>query len=274
MNLPDVTKYQEMIVTWAIGFVPKIILAGIVLFIGLFVAKKMSAFIYTALEKAGLEKEVSDFLHSLIDILLKIVVVLVAASIVGVKMTALIGLLAAAGFAIGLALQGFLGNFAAGLTILFFRPYRIGDWVNVSDHFGKVKNIQIFNTTLETPNDKVLVIPNGQVTDNIITNFSTKGRIRLELEVHMPYEESYPKVEKVIAEALKKSNLIHHDPAPHVGIAVYDSHSITIAVRPYINPDNYWEATYDCYARIKKAFSENDIQAAYSEGVALGPIGD
>jgi len=152
MNLPDITKYQDIVITWAISFVPKIILAGTVLFIGLFVAKKVNVLIYKTLEKAGLEKEILDFLHSLIDILLKIVVVLIAASIVGVKMTALIGLLAAAGFAIGLALQGFLGNFAAGLTILFFRPYRIGDWVNVSDHFGKVKNIQIFNTTLDTPN--------------------------------------------------------------------------------------------------------------------------
>ncbi len=274
MSILDLEKYQTLLTDWAITFVPRVIFAGIVLFVGLMLAKKLSAITYKALEKSGLEKEVLDFLHSLIDVLFKIVVLLVAASIVGIKMTALIGLLAAAGFAIGLALQGFLGNFAAGLTILFFKPYRIGDWVNVSDHFGKVKNIQIFNTTLETPNDKVLVIPNGQVTDNIITNFSTKGKIRLELEVHMPYEESFPKVRSVIQKALTQSTIIDHEPAPEIGITTYDSHSITIAIRPYIDPDQYWKATYEVYALIKSEFSKNDIKAAYSEGVALGPIGE
>ena len=110
--------------------------------------------------------------------------------------------LAAAGFAIGLALQGFLGNFASGLTIIFFKPYKVGDWVQISDMFGKVKAIQIFNTTLITPGDKTLIIPNGQVTDNIITNMSTEGKIRIELTVTMPYEESFPKVQEVIKNAL------------------------------------------------------------------------
>jgi len=198
MEMIETQKYITMAMDWAVGFIPKIALAAVVLFVGLFLAKKVSAIISVALHKAKLDQEITEFLSSIIAIALKVIVILVAISIVGVKMTALIGLIAAAGFAVGLALQGFLGNFASGLTILFLKPYRIGDWVNVSDHFGKVKSIEIFNTTLETPNDKTLVIPNGQVTDNIITNFSTKGNIRLELRVSMPYEESFPKVKKVI----------------------------------------------------------------------------
>jgi len=273
----DSGKIQELLsqaTDWAIGFAPKLIMAALVVFIGFFLVKKIGKVLNLALEKAKLEQEISDFLGSVIDIVLKLAVVLIAAGIIGVELTALIGLLAAAGFAVGLALQGFLGNFASGLTILFFKPYRIGDWVQVSDHFGKVKSIQIFNTTLETPGDKTLVIPNGQVTDNIITNFSTKGNIRLELNVTMPYAESFPKVKAVIQEALSKSSSILQDPEPEIGIETFDSHNIILAVRPYIHPDDYWDATFEVYGLIKNAFNEAGIKAAYSEGVELGPIGD
>lgn len=270
-------KLQEIIgraSDWAISFAPKFFMATLVVLIGFFIAKKVGKIIKIALEKAKLEQEISDFLGSVIDIVLKVAILLVAAGIIGVELTALIGLLAAAGFAVGLALQGFLGNFASGLTILFFKPYRIGDWVKVSDHFGKVKSIQIFNTTLETPGDKTLVIPNGQVTDNIITNFSTKGIIRLELNVTMPYEESFPKVQKVIEKALADSKYILHEPEANIGIESYDSHNIVVAVRPYINPDDYWDATFEVYGNIKQAFNAAGIKAAYSEGVELGPIGN
>lgn len=274
MESIQIEKYTALGIEWAITFTPKIILAAAVLFIGLFIVKKVSVIIHLALEKAKLEQEITEFLWSIITIALKIIVILVAISIVGVKMTALIWLIAAAGFAVGLALQWFLGNFASGLTILFLQPYRIGDWVNISDHFWKVKSIEIFNTTLETPNDKTLVIPNGQVTDNIITNFSTKWNIRLELHVSMPYEESFPKVQRVIEWALKESKFILKTPKAQIGIESYDSHSLMIAVRPYIQPDDYWDATFEVYANIKKAFNDNNIKVAYSEGVELGKIGD
>ena len=188
-------------------------------------------------------------------------------------MTALIGLLGAAVFAIGMALQGFMGNFASGLTILFLKPYKVGDWISVDDSFGKVKNIQIFNTTLETPNDKTLIIPNGQVTDNPITNYSTIGDIRLELNVMMPYEESFPKVKEVITSALKQSKYVKWEKLPLIGIETYDSHNIVLAIRPYVDPNDYWDATFEIYGLIKQEFSANDIRAAYSEGVELGPIG-
>jgi len=139
--------------------------------------------------------------------------------------------------------------------------------------FGRVKSIHIFNTTLTTPGDKTLIIPNGQVTDNIITNFSTEGKIRIELRVTMPYEDSYPRVEKVINQALEECEFILNDPEPLIGIETYDSHNLIIAVRPYINPDNYWSATFEVYSKIKSHFSGNNVKVAYSEGVELGPIG-
>jgi len=273
MDSAKIQEYLGQLTDWAVVFVPKLIAAILVVIVGLFIVRKVAKVIKLAFQKANLGVEVTEFLSSLMELLLKAVVFIFAASLIGFEVSTLLGVLAAAGFAVGLALQGFLGNFASGLTILFFKPYRVGDWVKVSDHFGKVTSIQIFNTTLITPNDKTLIIPNGQVTDNIITNFSTEGNIRLELEVTMPYAESFPKVKQVIESALSKCNSILRDPVAQIGIVTYDSHSIVVAIRPYIHPDDYWKATFEVYSAVKQSFSENGIQAAYSEGVELGEIG-
>jgi len=273
LSLSNLQKYGESFMDWVVVFVPKLLLALIVVWIGFKIVKKLSKVIGLGLEKANLGVEITGFLQSIVSTVLKLIVLAVAASIIGIKMTALIGLLGAAVFAIGMALQGFMGNFASGLTILFLKPYKVGDWISVDDSFGKVKSIQIFNTTLETPNDKTLIIPNGQVTDNPITNYSTIGDIRLELNVMMPYEESFPKVKEVITSALKQSKYVKWDKLPLIGIETYDSHNIVLAIRPYVDPNDYWDATFEIYGLIKQAFSSNDIKAAYSEGVELGPIG-
>lgn len=272
-SLTKLEEYSEKTMDWAVVFVPKLIIALIVLWIGFKVVKKISHIIGLGIERSQLGPEVTGFLKSIISTILKVTVIALAASIIGIKMTALLGLLGAAVFAIGMALQGFMGNFASGLTILFLKPYKVGDWVSVEDSFGRVKSIQIFNTTLETPNDKTLVIPNGQMTDNVITNYSEAGNMRLDLNVTMPYAESFPRVKEIIHGALKKSQYVIWDKAPKIGIETYDSHNIVLAIRPYINPDDYWDATYEIYGLVKAAFSASGVKAAYSEGVELGPIG-
>lgn len=275
MNFDEkLSFYTEKITNWGIEFIPKLILAFIVLWLGFKLVKRLEKMISQLIEKSNIDQEISSFLTSIAEIILKLSVVLFAVAILGVKLTALFGLLAAAGFAIGMALQGFLGNFAAGLTIVFFKPYKVGDWVQIADAFGQVKSIQIFNTKLQTPGDKTLIIPNGKVTDDIVTNYSTVGKIRLELTVLMGYEESYPKVEQIIRTALQEVDLILHDPAPQIGIESYDTHNINVTVRPYIHPDQYWSATFQVNQVIKKALSKHQIKMAYSEGVELGPIGE
>ncbi|MDF1698728.1 MAG: mechanosensitive ion channel family protein [Saprospiraceae bacterium] len=274
MDSIEFGKYYQELTDWAIIFVPKLILAVLILYFGMKIVKKLSKVFSTILKRAKIDIEVEEFLVSLIDIILKIIVFLISASIVGFEFSTLFGILAAAGFAVGLALQGFMGNFASGLTIIFFKPYKVGDWVQISGTFGRVKSIEIFSTNLVTPGDKTLIIPNGKVTDDIITNYSTRGKIRVELQVTMPYEESFPRVKEVIMNALVQSELILQEPKPVVGIESYDSHNIVVAIRPYILPDNYWEATFEVYALVKQAFKDNHIKVAYSEGVELGPIGE
>ena len=266
--------YVYKFVDGAITFAPKVALAIVMLVIGFWLIKKIGKIFDISLSKANFAPEITSFLGSLLDMTMKVMLLLMVAGVLGFELTSLVAILAAAGFAVGMALQGSLGNFAAGITIMVFKPYRVGDWVEIQDKFGKVEGIQIFNTILSTPGRKTLIIPNGQVLDGIVTNFSEKEYIRLELSVTMPYAESFPKVKGIITEALKPIEKILQDPVPEIGIENYDSHNITIAVRPFIKPEDYWDVTFEAYSLIKEAFNKNDVKVAYSEGVELGSIGN
>jgi small conductance mechanosensitive channel len=270
----DVDKYLDKVIDLAIEFGPKLLMAIIVLFLGFWLIKKVRKVTQLSLEKANFNIEIVSFLVSLLDIALKVFLLLTVAGMVGIETASLIGVLAAAGFAVGLALQGSLSNFAAGILILIFKPYKVGDWVEVQEKFGKVEEIQIFNTIIGTPGQKTLIIPNGQVIDGIVTNFSQKGHIRVELEVTMPYEESFPKVEKILKETVLKHPMVLNNPEPEIGILSFDSHSIILSVRPYCEPDNYWTVVYDVNKSVKQAFHEQNIKVAYSEGVEIGNIGE
>ncbi|MEM6965762.1 MAG: mechanosensitive ion channel family protein [Bacteroidota bacterium] len=264
----------DKIIDMLIDGATKLAMAVAIVVIGFWLLKKALKIVELSLSKTTLSLEVKSFLVSLLSAVLKVFILMAAVQQVGVDTASLVGLIAAAGFAVGMALQGSLGNFASGIMIMVFKPYKIGDWVEISEKFGKVESIQIFNTAIVTPGQKTHIIPNGQVTEGTITNFSDKGKIRLELNVIMPYEESFPRVQKIILDALKDVTEILHEPAPYVGIETYDSHNIVLAVRPFINPDDYWDATFECNAAIKKAFSEHNIKMAYSEGIELGAIGE
>ena len=267
-------KYLQQALDILPGMVGNLAKAVLTVIIGLWVTKKVIKLLDHVLDRSPLGPELGGFFSSMASIAMKFIVILAAASFFGFEAASILGVLAGVVFAIGLALQGFLGNFASGITIVFFKPYKVGDWVRISDHFGKVESIQIFNTTLVTPGEKTLIIPNGKVTDDIITNYSTKGNIRLELAITMPYEESFPRVQKVIEETLKEYPKILHDPPPIIGIDSFDSHSIILTVRPFIHPDDYWDVTFELNGKIKEAFHKAGVKVAYSEGVELGSIGD
>ncbi len=270
----DITNYWDTVIQLIIEYAPNFIKAIAVLVVGFWIIKRIGMVARRSLEAAKFSADLRPFLLSILDIGLKVLLIFSVAGIVGIETASFVAVLAAAGFAIGLALQGSLGNFAAGVVILVFRPYKVGDWVEVHEKFGKVQEIQIFNTIIATPGSKTLIIPNGQIIDNIVTNFSAKGFIRMELEVTMPYAESFPKVKQIIETELVSIEKVLRDPAPEVGILSYDSHNIILAVRPYVYPDHYWEVSFEAYEKIKAAFHRHDVQVAYSEGVELGKIGD
>lgn len=256
-------------------YAPKVFLAVLLLMVGVRIINKLVRMAVRAMTEKGIGADLTPFLGSLAGIGLKIMLAFTVAGVLGIDVAAFVGVLAAAGFAVGLALQGSLSNFAAGIIIIIFRPYKIGDWIQIPDnYFGQVEEIQIFNTILTTPGKKTLIVPNGEVISGVVTNFSDKGHIRLELKLLLGYEESFPKIKSVIENCLKEVDGILHDPAPEVGIESFDTHNIVVAVRPFVTPDDFWLGTFAVHARIKSALSAAGIKMAYSEGVDLGPIGE
>ncbi|HKK75483.1 MAG TPA: mechanosensitive ion channel family protein [Saprospiraceae bacterium] len=270
----DIEKYWNLLVDNVVFYGPKLLVALLALWLGFKLINRLVRLTRKGLGNIGFSDTLLSFTQSILSVLLKGLLLIILAGYLGFDLTVFVTVLATAGLAIGLALQGSLSNFAAGIIILIFKPYRIGDWIEVDGKFGKVEEIQIFNTLIVTPGQKTLIIPNGSVIEGIVTNFSKKGMIRLELNVTMPYEESFPRVKGIIQEALMEVDKVIRDPAPEIGIENYDSHSVLLAVRPYVAPDDYWEVTFATYEAIKKAFNQNNIKVAYSEGVEIGAIGE
>lgn len=275
MDPEKINEYLEQAGDAVITYAPKVVLAIVVLLIGIRVVNKLVSVVVKALTDRGIGSDLAPFLGSVAGVGLKIVLFFVVAGVLGFDVASFVAVLAAAGFAIGLALQGSLSNFAAGIIIIIFRPYKVGDWIQVPDsYFGKVEEIQIFNTILTTPGMKTLIVPNSEVVANVVTNYSRRGHIRLELTLLMAYEENFPRLKAIIEKSLEDLSVVLHDPAPQVGIEAYDTHNIVVAVRPFVNPDDYWEAVFGVNERIKSALSQNNVKMAYSEGVELGTIGE
>ncbi|WP_075342836.1 mechanosensitive ion channel family protein [Tenacibaculum agarivorans] len=274
MDNIDFNTILQLIQEKAILYVPKLLLGGLILWLGMKLVNRLMTFLGKVLEKAGFDNTIRPFLISMTGFILKGALLLVVASILGVNLSSLVALLAAIGFAIGMALQGSLGNFASGILILTLKPYKSGDWIQVEEKFGKVEEIEIFSTTIVSPGHKTLIIPNSKITDGVVTNYSRKGMVRLEINVTMPYAESFPRVKKIIEDALIKVQHILPEPKTEIGIETFDSHSIELTIRPYVHPEHFWQVTFDTHETVKKAFSDHKIQVAYSEGVELGSIGE
>jgi len=266
-------KVLDKIPDIAMTYGPKLIGAILIVWIGLKIITRIEKIVALAFEKAGLNESIRPFLSSLIIVSLKVFLLLSAAGIAGFKLDSLAAVLAGAVFAIGMALQGSLGNLAAGIMILIFKPYKVGDIVNLKGEVGKIVEVQIFNTVVKTFDNKLSIIPNGLAIGDIIINMSEKDYVRVDLNVFMPYEEDFDRVEKIIKNALIATPKVLKDPAPFVGIEAWESHSILLSVRPHCHIEDYWDVYYDSYRNVTKAMADNNIKVAYSEGVELGEIG-
>ncbi len=269
-KLDYIDKFGGMIMEYA----PKIALAGILLIVGFWAIKKIMAFVGTAMINSGLDENIQPFLKSILSALLKVLLLFSVVGILGVETSSFVAVLAAAGFAVGMALQGSLGNFAAGVMILLFKPYKVGDHIELQEEEGYVREIEIINTVIETLDGVTVIIPNSKAIDGNIRNYTKIGSRRINLNVYMPYEESFPHVRQIILEAMKNTPGVLDSPAPEVGIETYDTHSIVLAIWPYCKTDDYWDVYFHVNRNIKNALSKNGIRVAYSEAVELGPIGE
>lgn len=273
MDTELLTSRLETFQTMAMEYAPKLVMAVVVLLIGLWIVNRLVSVVENLMERSGLSEDIRPFLTSLVSVLLKVMLIFSVAGIVGIETTSFVAVLAAAGFAIGMALQGSLGNFAAGVMVLIFKPYKVGDLIDVQGQTGHVQEIQIFNTIIATPDNRTVIIPNGSAISDVITNLSTREYLRVDLNVSMPYAEDFDKVESIILDALRNTPDVLTKPAPFVGIETFDSHNVLLAVRPHCKTEDYWDVYFNASRNVKKALANNGIQVAYSEGIELGSIG-
>ncbi len=241
---------------------PKLVAAILTLIIGFWIVGVISKIMGRSLTKSGIDADLIPFLKSLVSVLLKVMVVITAAGVVGVEVTAFAALIAGAGLAIGAAMSGTLSHFAAGVMVLIFKPYRVGDLVDIQGVVGHVSEIQIFNTIINTLENKKVIMPNGIATSGIMTNLTANGKLRVDLNVAMPYEEDFEKVQDIIKKAL--ANVTEKLPdEPTIEIEKFDENNVLLAVRPYATDATYWDVYFNSYKEIKKAFGEAGIEVAY-----------
>jgi len=261
MNIDIVQSIQNLSDS-LLGWAPRLAGGLLVLIIGFWIVGWVLRLLDRAMNQANWDKDLKPFMRTMVSVLLKVLVVLTAAGVVGVEVTAFAALLAAAGLAIGMALQGTLGHFASGVMILLFKPYRVGDLVELQGQIGHVNEIQVFNTILTTLDHKKVIIPNGIATSGIMTNLSATGKLRVDLNVAMPYEENFEKIRGIISKALGNVSRKLED-EPTIEIEKFDENNILLAVRPYSTAENYWDVYFQSYKEIKKAFAAEGIDVAY-----------
>lgn len=265
----DLDKYIKL----AYDYAPKIALAVLVLIVGFIIIKTIIKILKNTLIKYDFDKDLVPFICSMSSAILKILLLFSVAEMVGIKTTSFIAMLAAAGFAVGMALQGSLGNFASGVMILIFKPYKAGDLIEVDGKTGWVEGVEIFNTLLKTATNQNVIIPNSKITGDTIINHSTNGHIRVDLFFGMPYEENVDRVRAAILTEIETLTVVNINPAPAVNIQEFESHYIKMGLLIYTTPENYWDAYYQGNLAIKRALGKNNIKMAYSEGIELGAIG-
>jgi small conductance mechanosensitive channel len=219
--------------------------------------------------RRGLDVSLQSFLSSLISVSLKVLLLITVAGMLGIQTTSFVAVLGAAGLAVGLALQGSLANFAGGVLILVFKPFKVGDLIESAGQAGEVKEIQIFNTILLTPENKTAILPNGAVSNGTIVNLSRHGTLRVDVTVAVAPENNIEKVKQVIQQVFAADANILKDPAPTANVLSLANGMVTIAVRPYTTPAHYWDVFFGTQEKIKLAFEQNGITAPIPHQVTI-----
>lgn len=251
--------------TMIMEYGPKLLLAIITLLIGLWIIKKLVKVVEKGMTKGKTDATLAPFVISLVSWILKILLFLSVASMVGIETTSFIAIFSAATLAIGLALQGSLSNFAGGVILLIFKPYKAGDLIEAQGHLGVVKEIQIFNTILLNPQNKTIIVPNGAVAGNSITNFTTDGKLRVDLSAGISYDSNIKDAKDVIMKVLVNHPKVLKDPAPFVGVSELADSSVNFAVRPWANVDDYWDVYFDINEQVKNALDEAGITIPFPQ---------
>jgi small conductance mechanosensitive channel len=265
----DFQKYLDVALEKLIEFSPKIVAAILILIIGLWLTKKIVRLTRKLMGTRGIDDTLQKFLGDLISWVLKVLIFIVAISQLGVETTSFIAILGAAGLAVGLALQGSLANFAGGTLIMIFKPFKVGDLIDAQGELGVVKEIQIFVTKLISPGNKLVIIPNGVLSNGNIVNYTEEGKLRVDLTFGVGYDEDIKKTKEVLLQVMQNDAKVLKDPAPSVNVSELADSSVNFAVRPWATPENYWDVYFGITEAGKLALDKAGIEIPYPHRVEI-----
>ncbi len=258
----NIEKHIDRFVINIIEYTPRVIGALIVLVVGMWFIKRLSKIASRTMEKRELEISLRTFLRSLISIGLKVILIVTVAGMVGIGTTSFVTILGAAGLAVGLALQGSLSNFAGGVLILIFKPYKVGDTIETLGQTGSVKEIQIFNTVLLTSDLKTIILPNGSVSNGTIVNHTKQGVLRNDIHVTIALSNNIDTVKNLLIDAMMKHPDILKTPLPEVIAVKMVDNGVTLAIKPYALAINHSKVNSEIVELAKRVFEQNDISLA------------
>ncbi len=258
-------KYADLTMELTLKYGPGLVLAIATLVIGLWVINLFTGGLSKAFEKSGMEATLQKFLKSLINMGLKALLLVSVASMVGIETTSFIAVLGAAGLAIGLALQGSLANFAGGVLILIFRPFKVGDFIDAGGHMGTVRRIEIFSTVMTTGDNKTIIIPNGAISNGSITNYSAQETRRVDIVFGIGYGDDLLKAKQILLDLITADERIQTDPAPLVVVSNLGDSSVDITTRSWVKAVDYWGVYFDLTEKTKLAFDANGISIPFPQ---------
>jgi len=265
LNIEALDSYKELAIEYAALYGSKLLLAILTLVIGLWIIKWIIAGFDRALKAAKVEATLSIFLEKLFGTILKILLFISVASMVGIETTSFIAIFGAAGLAVGLALQGSLSNFAGGVLILLFKPYKVGDFVEVQGYAGVVKEIQIFNSILHTGDRKTIIIPNGPISNGSIVNYSLSPTRRVDMVFGIGYDDDLKKAKELLQKLVAEDERILQQEDNQVLLSELADSSVNFTVRAFVNAADYWGVFFDMQEKVKLSFDAAGISIPYPQ---------
>lgn len=248
-----------------VTFGKNLIIALLIFYVGRYVVRLVVRGITKVMDRQNVDPTLQKFVGNLVNMALMVVVIIAAIGALGVETTSFIAIFGAAGLAVGLALQGSLSNFAAGVLIVLFRPYKVGDYVEAAGIAGSVEEVQILTTVLKTPDNKKIIVPNSQIMGSIITNYSANDTRRVDLTVGVSYSDDLDKVTATLRELVDADDRILKDPECLIAVQALADSSVNFVVRPWVASGDYWGVYFDLTEAIKKRFDDEGISFPFPQ---------
>lgn len=261
----DMEQVFDSLAQWIAFYGLRIVAAIVIFVVGRFAASMVRGVVRRLLERSNVDETLVSFTGSVVYVLVMAFVIIAALGQLGVHTASFVAILGAAGLAVGLALQGSLANFAAGVLMILFKPFRVGDYIEAAGTAGTVEEISIFTTELKSPDNRKIIVPNAQVTSGSIVNYSAKDQRRIDIVAGVSYGDNLDKVRKVLEEILAADERILQEPAPVIGVLELGSSSVNFAVRPWVKTGDYWSVYFSLQEQIKKRFDAEGITIPFPQ---------